>query len=134
MFDSMMIPPEMCAKSLAFEIVSEEDNIKNRAMVMEKWSLGPENTVGDNDEYWAKLAETTQQEVSEVKRKLCANCEYFNNTPKMMEAMEEIAEDAMDVDGGGRGYCHKFEFICHNLRTCQAWEKKYYHIPQKSEY
>ena len=28
-----------------------------------------------------------------------------------------------DKDGGGRGYCHKFEFICHNLRVCKAWEK-----------
>ena len=30
----------------------------------------------------------------------------------------------MDKDGGGRGYCHKFDFICHNLRTCMAWEGK----------
>jgi hypothetical protein len=35
----------------------------------------------------------------------------------------------MGRDGGGRGYCHKFDFICHNLRTCQAWEKKQYYKP-----
>lgn len=134
MIDSMMIPPEMCAKSLALEIVSEKDNIKNRTMVMESWNLGPAETAGDNSEYWNKLAEATQKEVEEVKRNLCANCEYFNNTPQMLKAMEEIPEDGMDADGGGRGYCHKFDFICHNLRTCQAWEKKFYHIPHKGEY
>lgn len=24
------------------------------------------------------------------------------------------------------GYCVEFDFICHNLRTCQGWEKKYF--------
>ena len=38
--------------------------------------------------------------------------------------MEAVEEDEYDADGGGRGYCTKFEFICHNLRVCQAWEEK----------
>ena len=37
--------------------------------------------------------------------------------------MEVVPQDEFDKDGGGRGYCHKFEFICHNLRVCKAWEK-----------
>jgi hypothetical protein len=41
-----------------------------------------------------------------------------------MEMMEAVSEDEYDADGGGRGYCTKFEFICHNLRVCQAWEEK----------
>jgi hypothetical protein len=61
---------------------------------------------------------------AEARRQLCANCEYFNNTPEAMEMMEAVPEDEYDADGGGRGYCTKFEFICHNLRTCQAWEEK----------
>jgi hypothetical protein len=40
--------------------------------------------------------------------------------------MEDVPLDAFDMDGGGRGYCHKFDFICHNLRVCQAWERKAY--------
>ena len=23
-----------------------------------------------------------------------------------------------------RGYCDKFDFICHDLRLCQAWEER----------
>jgi hypothetical protein len=42
----------------------------------------------------------------------------------MISQMEAIPLDKYDMDGGGRGYCHKFDFICHNLRTCQAWEGK----------
>ena len=42
----------------------------------------------------------------------------------MMRAMEKVPFNKLDADGGGRGYCHRFDFICHNLRTCQAWERK----------
>jgi len=44
----------------------------------------------------------------------------------MMRAMDKIPFNQLDADGGGRGYCHKFDFICHNLRACQAWERKDY--------
>jgi hypothetical protein len=43
----------------------------------------------------------------------------------MMQAkMESITLDKFDMDGGGRGYCEKFDFVCHNLRVCQAWEEE----------
>jgi hypothetical protein len=38
--------------------------------------------------------------------------------------MDAIPLTSFDMDGGGRGYCTKFDFICHNLRTCMAWERK----------
>ena len=60
----------------------------------------------------------------QAKRQLCANCEYFDDTPEMLKMMENVPQDVFDKDGGGRGYCHKFDFICHNLRTCMAWEGK----------
>jgi hypothetical protein len=41
-----------------------------------------------------------------------------------MQLMDAIPLNALDMDGGGRGYCTKFDFICHNLRSCQAWERK----------
>jgi len=25
---------------------------------------------------------------------------------------------------GFGGYCHKFDFICHDMRSCQAWEER----------
>lgn len=62
--------------------------------------------------------------VEEARRRLCANCEYYNNTPEAQAEMESIPFNKYDLDGGGRGYCTEFDFICHNLRTCQGWEKK----------
>lgn len=110
-------------------IVDAATNAKNMEMVKEHWSLGPEKADDEpnsNPEYWNKLSVIWNITPLEARRQKCANCEYFENTPLMMEAMEDIPRTAFDKDGGGRGYCHKFDFICHNLRTCQAWELKEY--------
>jgi hypothetical protein len=40
--------------------------------------------------------------------------------------MKSVPENAFDRNGGGRGYCHKYEFICHNLRVCDSWEEAPY--------
>ena len=106
------------------EPLTEKTNKVNRDNVIANWSLGPEETTSDNKDYWRKMAKIWSVSPAEARRQLCANCEYFNNTPEAMEMMESVPEDEYDADGGGRGYCTKFEFICHNLRTCQAWEEK----------
>ena len=109
--------------------INATDNAKNMKMVMENWNLGPEKASEDpaaNKEYWMKMAEVWQTSEKEARRQMCANCEYFENTPEMMEQMDAVPFGEFDADGGGRGYCHKFDFICHNLRTCQAWECKTY--------
>lgn len=107
------------------------ENKENRDMVVNYWLLGPEIASNDpkaNKDYWTKFAKVIGVEESEARRRLCANCEYFNNTRDMISQMEAIPLDKYDMDGGGRGYCHKFDFICHNLRTCQAWEDKYFYL------
>ncbi len=109
------------------EIGSASQNAKNRDNVIKNWSLGPTKASVDpqaNGEYWRKMADKWDIDEAQARRQLCANCEYFNNTPAMQEQMEAIPLDKFDMDGGGRGYCTKFDFICHNLRTCQAWEEK----------
>ena len=50
-----------------------------------------------------------------------------------MEYMSVVPIDKLDEDGGGRGYCVKFEFICHNLRTCSAWEEKEFEEPEDED-
>lgn len=110
-------------------IVSASENKKNMQRVVDNWMLGPDKASpkpGANASYWTDMADIWGISQGEARRQLCANCEYFENTPEMMRAMEKIPFDALDADGGGRGYCHKFDFICHNLRTCQAWERKDY--------
>ena len=108
-------------------IGSARDNVRNRQNVIDNWQLGPTKASvqpGANAEYWQKMADLWDVDEAQARRQLCANCEYFNNTPDMQEKMESVPLDKFDLDGGGRGYCTKFDFICHNLRTCQAWEEK----------
>ena len=116
------------AKRMVLEsIVSAAENKANMANVMKNWHLGPEKTSVDpkaNKPYWAELAKRLKVSEPEARRLFCANCEYFDNTPEKMKQMEAIPLTKLDMDGGGRGYCHKFDFICHNLRVCQAWERK----------
>jgi hypothetical protein len=109
------------------KIKTESDNSKNMKIVIDEWNLGPNKTSVEKDankEYWSKMAKVWKISEVEARSKLCANCEYFNNTNDMMLQMNSIPLNTLDIDGGGRGYCHKFDFICHNLRTCQAWEEK----------
>lgn len=115
------------------KIVSATENAANMQRVMDNWHLGPAKASpkpAANPDYWNSLAEIWGISPQEARRQLCANCEYFENTPEMMRAMEKIPFGPLDADGGGRGYCHKFDFICHNLRACQAWERKDYEVEE----
>ena len=99
-------------------------NRENRANVIENWKFGPEETTSDNTDYYRMMAKTWGVKPAEARRQMCANCEYFHNSPEKLEYIEVVPEDEYDADGGGRGYCEKFEFVCHNLRVCQAWEAR----------
>ena len=107
--------------------LTESTNDAIRAMLKDNWNLGPEKASENpdsNKDYWAKMAEIWQTTEDEARRQLCANCEYFDNSTKAIKFMDKVPMDKYDEDGGGRGFCKKFDFICHNLRTCQAWEEK----------
>lgn len=108
-------------------MVSTKENIVNRTNVADNWNLGPEKTSvqpDGNHDYWSMMADIWETDEEEARNRLCANCEYFDNSPARQEQMKAIPLDKYDMDGGGRGYCVKFDFICHNLRVCQAWEEK----------
>jgi hypothetical protein len=111
-----------------YPIVTPEENKTNTEHTIKYWKLGPKDKPSDEPdstpEYWKDMAETWQCDESEARRKRCSNCDYFNNTPEMLFMMDTIPRNAFDTDAGGRGYCHKFEFICHSLRVCTAWELK----------
>lgn len=103
------------------------DNAKTMRMVVKDWHLGPDKASakpGDNADFWDSIAQVWDVDSDEARRRLCANCEYFDNRPDTLKALDSVPFNRFDADGGGRGYCHKFDFICHNLRTCQAWEEK----------
>ena len=114
---------EIEAEKPVIEGLTAESNKKTRDTLVETQMLGPVKVNAPNGEYWRGLANVWRISPDQAKRRLCANCEYFDDQPEMLEAMDVVPQDEFDKDGGGRGYCHKFEFICHNLRTCKAWEK-----------
>jgi len=115
------------------KIVGPGDNERNTKSTIRNWRLGPDvpsEKPGDNAPYWREMADIWDLDEAEARRQMCANCEYFDNTPEMMKAMDRIPYNKFDENAGGRGYCHRFEFICHNLRSCMAWERKDYEMEE----
>jgi hypothetical protein len=111
----------------AMPFITAAENKKNTQVVIDDWMLGPEkpsNEPGANKPYWMKLAKAMQVDEKEARRRRCSNCEYYDNSTMMQAKMERIPQNDWDTGAGYRGYCHKFEFICHDMRSCQAWEER----------
>lgn len=107
--------------------ITTAENRKNTQVVIDDWMLGPErpsNEPGANKPYWVKLAKAMQVDEAEARRRRCSNCEYYDNSTMTQAKMEKIPRNEWDVNAGFRGYCNKFDFICHDLRACQAWEER----------
>ena len=105
----------------------------NTLNAINNYSLGPSNPSLPNTEYWKKMGDMWRITPAQAKRQRCSNCEYYENTPEMMEAMEAMPLNKHDLYDGQaqRGYCHKLNFICHTSRTCSVWEKKDYIQPEE---
>ena len=109
--------------------ITAAENKKNTQVVIDDWMLGPEkpsNEPGANKPYWMALAKAMQVDEKEARRRRCSNCSYYDNSTFKQAQMERIPMNQWDKDAGYRGYCHKFDFICHDMRSCQAWEEKEY--------
>ena len=107
--------------------LTEKENNSTIEKMKSHWNLGPEKASSDpkdNGEYWKKMASIWNVSEKEARRRLCSNCKYSCCSTKCLEEMESIPLNEYDKDGGGRTYCDEFEFICHNLRTCQDWESE----------
>jgi len=108
-------------------VISASQNSKNTKNAIDNWMLGPQipsNMPSANKDYWREMAAALLVSEKEARRQLCSNCEYYDNTPEMKAEMEAIPMNKFDVAAGSRGYCAKLDFICHDLRTCMAWERK----------
>ena len=107
--------------------ITAAENKKNTQVVIDDWMLGPEkpsNEPGANKTYWMALGKAMQVDEKEARRRRCSNCEYYDNSTMMQAKMERIPQNDWDTGAGFRGYCHKFDFICHDMRSCQAWEER----------
>lgn len=125
----MVIPKGFAGLPMEEEFITASENKKNTQVVIDDWMLGPENPSNEptaNKVYWVALGKAMQVDEKEARRRRCSNCEYFENTPLMQAKMDRIPRNQWDQNAGYRGYCHKFDFICHDMRSCQAWEEKEY--------
>jgi hypothetical protein len=113
-------------------IPSAKEIAKNTENAIKNYALAPENPSLPNTAYWKKMADMWRITPDQAKRRRCGNCEYYENTPSMLEAMEAIPLNKYDLYDGQaqRGYCHKLDFICHNSRVCSVWEEKEYETPE----
>lgn len=113
-------------------IPSNKTILANTENAIKNFDLGATNPSLPNTEYWNKMAKMWRITPAEAKRRRCGNCEYYENTPSMLEAMEAIPLNKYDLYDGQaqRGYCHKLDFICHNSRVCSVWEEKDYEVPE----
>lgn len=107
--------------------ITAAENKKNTQIAIDDWMLGPakpSNERGANKPYWMALAKAMQVDEAEARRRRCSNCEYYDNSVMTQVKMDRIPWNEWDVDAGFRGYCNKLDFICHDLRSCQAWEER----------
>ena len=107
--------------------ITAAENKKNTQVVINNWMLGPEkpsNERGANSEYWAALGKAMQCDEAEARRRRCSLCEYYDNSTMTQAKMEKIPTNQWDEGAGYRGYCTKFSFICHDMRSCQAFEER----------
>lgn len=107
--------------------ITAAENKKNTQVVIDDWMLGPEkptNERGANKQYWLALSKAMQTDESEARRRRCSNCEYYDNSILAQIKMDKIPWNEWDIAAGFRGHCKKFDFICHDLRSCQAWEER----------
>ena len=107
--------------------ITTAENKKNTQIAIDDWMLGPakpSNERGANKPYWMALAKAMQVDEAEARRRRCSNCEYYDNSVMTQVKMDRIPWNEWDVNAGFRGYCNKLDFICHDLRSCQAWEER----------
>lgn len=105
--------------------ISKESNDKMTKALMETRHLGAKDP-SNPGKFWIEIADFWELPVEMAKEQTCSNCEYFDNTLEAKNAMSVVPMNDFDKSGGNRGYCHKYTFICHDLRTCDQWEEKEY--------
>jgi hypothetical protein len=123
----MMMPKGFAGLPMGDEFITTSENKKNTQVVIDDWMLGPENPSNEptsNKTYWLAIGKAMQVDEKEARRRRCSNCEYYDNSTMTQAKMERIPRNDWDTDAGFRGYCNKFDFICHDLRSCQAWEER----------
>jgi HK97 family phage prohead protease len=109
---------------------NDELNLANHLAAIEEAGLGPANPDAPENEFWAEKAAEWNISEAEARNRQCQNCEYYKNTPKMLECLRSSTMKASDLPvepkwadvGTVSGYCTEFDITCTATRTCSEWE------------
>ena len=119
----------------------DELNMANHLVCIEQANLGPADPTQPSSEYWQERAKEWLVSETEARTRLCDNCEYYNNTPKMVHCVSNSNLKASDLPvdpkwadiEGTSGYCTKWDITCTAIRTCSTWEKKEFIVEDEDE-
>jgi hypothetical protein len=129
MKEFMVIPRGFNGLPSEEEFLTKAENNANYIVAVEDWNYGPEkptNEPGANKEFYMALADAMQCEEKDARRKHCSNCGYYDNSFMTQVRIEKIPMGSYDKGAGYRGHCEKLNFICNDMRVCQAWEDEEY--------
>lgn len=119
----------------------DELNMANHLTCIQTANLGPPNPDEPSNEYWQERAKEWLVSEQEARTRQCQNCEYYNNTPKMLDCVSNSGLKASDLPvepawtdvSTPAGYCVKYDITCTATRTCSEWEKKDFIMPDDAE-
>lgn len=108
----------------------DELNKTNHMITIEQANLGPADPVAQSDAYWSFMAEKWMVSTDEARVRQCQNCEYYNNSPKVLDCLKSSTLKASDLPvtpkwadvSAPSGYCTKWDITCTSTRTCLSWE------------
>lgn len=107
-------------------------NVQNHLVTIQEANLGPADPTAPENEYWANMAETWSMSEQEARARQCQNCEYYKNSPKIIDCLNssEFKASMLPVEPKWAdtdpvsGYCTKFDITCSARRTCSEWDKQ----------
>lgn len=107
-----------------------ELNKANHMVAIKQANLGPADPTAPSDAYWSFMAEKWMVSTDEARVRQCQNCEYYNNSPKVLDCLKSSTLKASDLPvtpkwadvSAPSGYCTKWDITCTSTRTCSTWE------------
>ena len=105
-------------------------NMANHLVAIKEANLGPADPTAQSDSYWSYMAEKWMVSADEARVRQCQNCEYYNNSPKILDCLKSSTLQASDLPvtpkwvdvSAPSGYCTKWDITCTSIRTCLEWE------------
>ncbi len=107
-------------------------NMANHLVAIKQANLGPADPAAPSDAYWSFMAEKWMVSTDEARVRQCQNCEYYNNSPKVLDCLKSSTLKASDLPvtpkwadvSAPSGYCTKWDITCTSTRTCLSWESE----------